>query len=597
MFRRQSNRGALTQLRRTSTCRDFLFRVRDLVGIPPLPSPPPVLPPRSWRSTDRASIGRIAVSIVAMRSCCVTVAVGGKHFPHIPIAALNFVGEVQLWDEHIPLSEFVNESANENATFTAVEVFSAPPSAQVPALSCSCGRQSGRQGRHHIGCPLSTQERTVRAQPRAFPAAPDLAFPTAPNLDAAIWPVSWADILSLRGPTVTLLPGRARAAVAQALQRALSTSPDEALKRFAAFGALVLRPARAQQVIARAHMFSREGIPLLIAEVRESAAALLQRAEVTATTRCLRLARVGFFSRAVAALKDERPATMSRETHEALLALHPGEALPEGLLAATPTDPITASEIRKGLFGFKRGSAPGPSGVAPDILRGAVLTQGSCVLEALVPVVNALHAATLSAECHSFFFGGTLLALPKKPSGIRPIGCGDVLRRLLAKALCIKHKAALGQLLLGHHQFGVGVPFGAEVVCHTFRRIFAVGDTSVVAIKIDLRNAFNCLSRKALLAAVGANFPALTQYSIQAYGRYSSLFCASNTRIESRSGVQQGDPLGPALFSIAIASALEGTQRAPAEAWYLDDGVLAGTKDQVFALTRSGNDCSPLGWR
>ena len=49
----------------------------------------------------------------------------------------------------------------------------------------------------------------------------------------------------------------------------------------------------------------------------------------------------------------------------------------------------------------------------------------------------------------------------------------------------------------------------------------------------------------------------------------------------SREGVQQGDPLGPFLFSLAIAELVNKCQSS-LNIWYLDDASLAGDPDKVL---------------
>ncbi|KAL5473942.1 hypothetical protein EMCRGX_G028511 [Ephydatia muelleri] len=72
--------------------------------------------------------------------------------------------------------------------------------------------------------------------------------------------------------------------------------------------------------------------------------------------------------------------------------------------------------------------------------------------------------------------------------------------------------------------------------------------------------------------------------------------------ISSASGVQQGDPLGPLLFALVLQSVLKKLAADPQcqqlllNAWYLDDGALAGPGSAVLrALEVLGADGKPNG--
>ena len=67
-------------------------------------------------------------------------------------------------------------------------------------------------------------------------------------------------------------------------------------------------------------------------------------------------------------------------------------------------------------------------------------------------------------------------------------------------------------------------------------------------------------------------------------------------QIDSARGIQQGDPLGPAFFSIAIQDSIRKAKAAAEEAvpggidwvaFFLDDGTVAGNADavEVFVST------------
>ena len=59
-------------------------------------------------------------------------------------------------------------------------------------------------------------------------------------------------------------------------------------------------------------------------------------------------------------------------------------------------------------------------------------------------------------------------------------------------------------------------------------------------------------------------------------------------QISSQSGIQQGDPLGPLLFALVLQKLISGVDADDEcmdllyQAWYLDDGTLAGNRPAVL---------------
>ena len=103
---------------------------------------------------------------------------------------------------------------------------------------------------------------------------------------------------------------------------------------------------------------------------------------------------------------------------------------------------------------------------------------------------------------------------------------------------------------------------------------------------LDFRNAFNSINRESMFGEFRRRIPSLSPWMESCYSSQPPLYFGSNT-IYSRCGVQQGDPLGPLGFSLTLHPMVE---RIRAEvpgltlnAWYLDDGTLMGSPEDLAA--------------
>jgi len=113
-------------------------------------------------------------------------------------------------------------------------------------------------------------------------------------------------------------------------------------------------------------------------------------------------------------------------------------------------------------------------------------------------------------------------------------------------------------------------------------------------LKIDYKNAFNCVRRKVVLDAVAEHLPDLLPFVSSSYASPSHLpfgiFCDC-----VRGGGSKGDPLGPLLFCLAIAGVFGGI-KGDFVLGYLDDITIGGgVKDLISLVLKIEESSLSLG--
>ena len=87
---------------------------------------------------------------------------------------------------------------------------------------------------------------------------------------------------------------------------------------------------------------------------------------------------------------------------------------------------------------------------------------------ALTSAVNHFASGRAPSFLKRFVAGGVSIALEKSATAVRPLACGDPLRRLVGKCFCVAGKEEISQSFSGRN-YGVGCPGGVEVVAHSLR--------------------------------------------------------------------------------------------------------------------------------
>ena len=152
---------------------------------------------------------------------------------------------------------------------------------------------------------------------------------------------------------------------------------------------------------------------------------------------------------------------------------------------------------------------------------------------------------------------------------------GNTFRRLAAK--CDGDAATARKESYGTKQLGYNTPRGAEVAVHSTRAFINSDQITErhVLIKVDFENAFNSVSRQAMLDKILAKYPSLYKFTSSCYGQSSHLFFGDSL-LSSQVGPQQGDPEAPPLFCDVTIDMINGLNSS-LNIWYLDDGAIADT--------------------
>ncbi|CAI5985258.1 unnamed protein product, partial [Closterium sp. NIES-64] len=273
-------------------------------------------------------------------------------------------------------------------------------------------------------------------------------------------------------------------------------------------------------------------------------------------SRCRSRCKVGEWSRGLACLTAGELARPSEVMVQSLREKHPARAgeVPQWVrdftIDTAQRPSLTTNILARAIHTAARASAAGPSGWVTEHLRDTFLTEPTC-LSHLLEVFNKWVAGRVPERARPWLAASNLVGLSKPNGDVRPVAIGEVLPRILARALCISLCPAMVSYFLPCNQLGACTRVGAEILTHSFQSALAT-HPDWCALQIDVANAFNSFHRHSL---------------------------------ESARGSRQGDPLDPFLFAFTQQQVMEPVTREFKDLLFLsyaDDTYILGPAARIL---------------
>ena len=228
----------------------------------------------------------------------------------------------------------------------------------------------------------------------------------------------------------------------------------------------------------------------------------------------------------------------------------------------------------------------GPSGVDANGFR-RILTcksfkrSGTELCEAIASMTKRLCTEYVDPRGLEAILANRLIPLHKGEGAVRPIGVGEVIRRIMGKCVTKVTKPDVIDAS-GSLQVCAGHKSGSEAAIHAMRELFE-HDNSDAVLLIDASNAFNSLNRAAALHNIRVLCPSIATYAINTDREPARLFIVGGQELRSSEGTTQGDPLAMSLYAISLQPLITRLQvrSAASQCWYADDAAGCGSLGDV----------------
>lgn len=240
----------------------------------------------------------------------------------------------------------------------------------------------------------------------------------------------------------------------------------------------------------------------------------------------------------------------------------------------------------------------GPSGVDANgfrrILACKSFKQSSSKLcEAIATMTKTLCTQYIDPMTIEPLIASRLIPLDKGEGAVRPIGVGEVIRRICGKCVMNIVKQDVMEAS-GSLQLCAGQKSGCEAGIHAMHTIFEAEETDAVLL-IDATNAFNTLNRATALHNIRVLCPAIALFAINTYRHPARLFIIGGKEIVSAEGTTQGDPIAMAIYALSLQPLIMGLKESSStkQCWYADDASGAGSVSEIKQWWTTLNTLGP----
>jgi hypothetical protein len=260
---------------------------------------------------------------------------------------------------------------------------------------------------------------------------------------------------------------------------------------------------------------------------------------------------------------SQGPQEISEEVLTSLKKLHPKGSYPDPRVlkpqSAFPQiekiifENITSESIKQA--SMRTNGSAGVSGADSDSWRRQLHSFGEAsekLAEAMALAAKRLCTSYVDPEGIEALIANRLVPLNKNP-GTRPIGIGEVMRRIIGKAVMKEIRQEVADCI-GVLNLSAGQKAGVEAIIHSMTHLFKQDETDAILL-VDGTNAFNTLNRMVTLNNSRADCPTISIILINLYRKPARLFVQGGSdviELSSSEGTTQGCPLAMSMYALGV---------------------------------------------